>query len=222
VDGYIALTEFGKRKFIEAGLPEKKIFVKPNFFFNSPEPFCNFEDYIVFIGRLSVEKGLDTLIDAFKILNSTNNKIFLKIVGDGHSRGQFEAKIKDENIQGVEFLGKKNQLGCMEIIKNARFIVMPSICYEMFPMTTIEAFACGKPVIASNLGALSEIIQDKKTGLLFKVGDAKDLAEKIMWLFENKDASVEMGKNALRVFEERFTRDKNYEILMDIYEKVMR
>jgi len=100
-------------------------------------------------------------------------------------------------------------------------MLMPSIWYEGFPMVIREAFACGKPVIASRLGAMAELVDDGKTGLLFESGNPVDLAEKIKWLLEHEDACIEMGKNARKVFEEKYTAEKNFEILMDIYSKMI-
>ena len=88
-------------------------------------------------------------------------------------------------------------------------------------MTIREAFACGKPVIASRLGALAELLEDGRTGLLFEPGNPEDLASKIKWMVENEDSCIEMGRNARRVFEEKYTAEKNYEMLMKIYQSVL-
>jgi len=216
VDEYIALTEFGKNKFVEAGLPAEKIFVKPNFLPNPPEPNYSHQNYACFIGRISEEKGVDLLIEAFKLLR--NSQFKLKIIGDGPLRNHFEEKIKKEGINGIEFLGRKEHLESIEILKNAKFLMLPSIWYEMFPVTLIEAFACGKPVVASNLGVFAELVQDGITGLLFEVGNVEDLAEKIEWMIGND--CLEMGKNARELFEERYSERKNFEILMEIYNKI--
>jgi len=95
---------------------------------------------------------------------------------------------------------------------------MPSLWYEGFPMAIREAFACGKPVIASRLGALAELVEDGKTGLLFEPGNPQDLAEKIKWMFDHEDECIQMGKNARKVFEEKYTAERNFEILMRIYQ----
>jgi glycosyltransferase involved in cell wall biosynthesis len=219
VDVYIALTEFGRRKFIEAGLPADKIFVKPNFLLNPPQPNYSHQNYACFIGRISEEKGVDIVLESFKLLK--NLQFRLKIVGDGPLRNYYEKKVERENINGVEFLGRKEHSECIEILRNAKFLIMPSICYETFAMTVIEAFACGKPVVASNLGALAELVQDGKTGLLFEPGNPKDLAEKIKWMVEHKDACIEMGRNARKVFEEKYTAERNFETLIGIYNKAV-
>ena len=121
----------------------------------------------------------------------------------------------------VEFTGQRTFYECMELLKNARFMIMPSLWYEGFPMVIREAFACGKPVIASKLGAMAELVEHRRTGLLFEPGNPADLAAKMKWMIENDEACVEMGRNARKVFEERYTAEKNFSILMDIYNKVL-
>ena len=221
VDAYIALTEFGKKKFVQCGLPEKKIFVKPNFLSDPPEPSFTHRDYSIFLGRLSHEKGLSILIDAVKTLNNSDLPMKCKIVGDGPLMKELREKVKSEKINGIEFIGRKTSHECMELLKDARFMIMPAICYENFPMAIREAFACGKPVIASNLGAMAELVEDRKTGLLFEPGDPEDLAAKIRWMLKNEDACIAMGKNARKEFEEKYTAEKNFQILTGIYQKLI-
>jgi glycosyltransferase involved in cell wall biosynthesis len=222
VDAYIALTEFSRKKFVDFGLPEKKVFVKPNFLPNPPEPKYSNEGYAVFLGRLSAEKGLNILITAFKTLQSlTTDTLPLKIIGDGPLRKYVEEKIRAEKIHNIESMGRKSLNECMQLLRGARFMVMPSIWYEGFPMAISEAFACGKPVIASRLGAMTELIENGKTGLLFEAGNPEDLASKIEWMIENESACIEMGKNARRVFDEKYTAEKNYKMLMRIYDTVL-
>jgi len=222
VDAYIALTEFSKKKFIECGLPSGKIFVKPNFLQNPPEPDYSNDGYAIFLGRLSPEKGVLKLIDSLKNIQSPNLESFmLKIIGDGPLQKHVEDKVKAEKIRSIELTGRKSFNECMELLRGAQFMVMPSICYESFPMTIIEAFACGKPVIASRLGAMAELVEDGKTGLLFEPGSPEDLALKIECMIENEDARIEMGKNARAEFEAKYTAEKNYEILMKIYHSVL-
>jgi glycosyltransferase involved in cell wall biosynthesis len=256
VDAYIALTEFGKKKFIEAGLPEDKIFVKPNFFANPPEPNYSHKNYAIFLGRLSVEKGLNILIEAFKLLNKsyqnnsithnpsptthnlspmtynpspmthdpspiTHAPIYLKIIGDGPLRENLQQIVKRDGIKNIEFTGKMNFTDAMEMLRHSKFMIMPAIWYETFGMIVIEAFACGEPVIASRHGAMAELVENGKTGLLFEPGNAVELAEKIRWMIEHEDECITMGKNARRVFEEKYTAGKNFEILMKIYNELM-
>ena len=222
VDAYIALTEFGKKKFIECGLPSDRIFVKPNFFPDSPEPNYSHNSYGIFLGRISVEKGLNILIDAVNILRlNLNNHVSLKIVGDGPLRESLERTISDRKMNEIEFLGKKKFHECMELLQQSRFLVLPALCYENFPLVIREAYACGKPVITSRLGAMAELVEDGRTGLLCEPGNPEALAEKIQWMTEHETECIKMGKNSRRVFEEKYTAEKNFEILMNIYRSVL-
>lgn len=222
IDACIALTQNAKNIFIRQGIPAEKIFIKPNFLGGSAEPSTDFKDYILFLGRLSSEKGVLSLIDAFKLLQSImKQKIILKIIGDGPLRGILEERVKSYELTNVEILGKKSHAESMELLKKAKFIVIPSIWFEMFPMVLVETFAYGKAIVASRVQNHAELIQDKKTGILFNPGDPEDFASKMKWMIENEDACIEMGKNARKEFEEKYTAEKNFGILMKIYQKVI-
>jgi glycosyltransferase involved in cell wall biosynthesis len=235
IDAFIALTDFGRKKYVECGLPEEKIFVKPNFLPDLPVSLHKAVippdiPYAIFLGRMSAEKGLSVLINAFHHLSvltpnplpNTHNLFHLKIVGDGPLRENLQETVNAGKITEIEFTGRKTFPDAMELLCNSKFMIMPAIWYETFSLIGMEAFACGKPVIASRLGAMAELVEEGKTGLLFEPGNADDLASKIKWMLENEDACIEMGKNARKVFEEKYTAEKNYEILMKIYEKVIK
>jgi glycosyltransferase involved in cell wall biosynthesis len=217
VDVYIAATEFSRQKLIQGGLSETQVAIKPNFFLSIPEPSYTHGDYAVFFGRLSVEKGVRTLLSAWKQLH-----VPLKIVGDGTLREEVISAIKAQSGSSLEFLGFCPHDQCLDLLKHAMFMVMPSEWYEGFPMTIREAFASGKPVVASRMGAMAEIVNDGKTGLLFEPGNPDDLATKVRWLAEHKDIAVQMGKSARVEFEAKYTAEKNYEILMNIYKKAIK
>lgn len=206
---YIALNEFCKNKFIEGGLPADKIMVKPNFVEVSP---C--EERVraggLFVGRLSPEKGIDVLLDA--AMQCVKRAI--RVVGSGPESRRVESH------PGVISLGWKTQRETLEEMQRASYLVMPSLWYENFPRTLVEAFACGLPVIASRMGAMVELIKDGRTGLLFDPGSAEDLSKKIAWAEANSTAMREMGKNARNEYEEKYTPEQNYQHLMAIYKKV--
>lgn len=219
IDAYITLTEFGKLKFIEAGLPTNKLFVKPNFLLNPPKPSYVKSDYVVFMGRLSEEKGIVTLINAARTL--LDQSLSIKVIGTGPLHEEYATTIKTAHLTNIELLGRKSSGDCFNLLLGAKMLIMPSISYETFGLTIVEAFACGKPVIASNHGAMAAIVEHGKTGLLFEPGNAEDLASKIRWMVGNPDACIEMGKNARAEFEAKYTAEKNFEILMDIYRRVL-
>jgi glycosyltransferase involved in cell wall biosynthesis len=213
VDMYIALTDFSRQKLILGGLPEERIAIKPNFFSSIPEPSHKHENYAVFLGRLTAEKGVRTLIKAWENLKD----IPIKIIGDGVLKNEviFAAK----NNPSIEFLGHIPNEQCLELLKHSMFMVMPSEWFEGFPMTIREALAYGKPVIASRMGAMAELINDGRTGLLFETGNSEDLISKVRWLVDHKDTAITMGKSARLEFESKYTAEKNYDILMEIYKK---
>jgi len=238
VDLYIALTEFARQKFIQGGLPGEKIVVKPNFIASDELGVMSDElrvmsdevklityhpslttqqSYVLFVGRLSPEKGIQTLLRAWKGLK----RIPLKVLGDGPLRKEVEDFIEKEGLSYVEVLGHRPRDEVFRLMKEARVLVFPSEWYETFGMTIIEAFACGLPVLASRLGAMEEIVEDGRTGLLFEPGNAEDLAEKVAWAWEHPKELEEMGREARREYKAKYTAERNYEMIMEIYGKVV-
>ena len=121
----------------------------------------------------------------------------------------------------VEMLGHRPSAEVMHFLKGARFLVFPSEWYETFGRVAIEAFACGVPVIASRLGAIAEIVEEGRTGLLFQTGDPQDLANKVHWAISHPEAMHRMGENARQVYEQKYTSEANYCLLSNIYERAM-
>lgn len=216
VDKYITLTEFARQKFIEGGIPAEKIAVKPNFVRPEPEPGDGSGGYALFVGRLSVEKGLDTLLAAWEHLG---NQIPLKIVGDGPLADQVVGATK--RLPTVEWLGRKPMAQVHDLMGEAKFLIFPSKWYETFGRVAVEAFAKGTPVIAANIGAIAELVDSGKTGLHFRPGDASDLVAKVEWLLANPGKLTQMRQNARIEFENKYTADNNYQKLIDIYQKVL-
>ena len=213
VDIYIALTEFARRKFIEGGLPAEKITVKPNFVHPDPGPGRHEGDYPLFVGRLSPEKGVRTLLHAWRRLKG----VPLKIVGDGPLMEEVQSFVKEEGLKDVEVLGRRPREDVFRLMREARVLVFPSEWYEGFPMTIAEAFACELPVIASRLGAMAGIVEDGRTGLHFEPGNPEDLAAKVEWAWNHPKELAEMGREARREYESKYTAERNYEMLMRIY-----
>jgi glycosyltransferase involved in cell wall biosynthesis len=212
VDTYIALTEFARRKFILGGLPAEKIVVKPNFVDPDPGTKTHQGDFAIFVGRLSPEKGINTLVEAW----IRGGSVPIKVIGDGPMRQFLEHAAKTNNF--VDYLGRLSHNELFKVLKDSRFLIFPSECYEGLPNIILEAFATGSPVVAANLGAASEIVQNKITGIHFRFGDPSDLSEKVNWAWEHPEEMAEMGKNARLEYEEKYTADKNYQALMDIYQ----
>jgi glycosyltransferase involved in cell wall biosynthesis len=218
VSRFITLTEFAKRKFVAAGFPAEKLVVKPNFV--DPDPFERQHpaDYVAYIGRLTSDKGLDVLLKAWTQLPT---KYPLRIVGDGPEREAFDDRVRELQGSGITFCGQLSREDAITTIKLARFIIVPSLWYEGFPMTIAESFACGTPVLCSRLGGMREIVTDHLTGLHFEPGDAVDLAEKVQWAWEHPRDLANMGGEARREYERSYTSKKNYTLLMNIYEQAL-
>lgn len=218
VDCYVTPSSFAQRKFIEAGLPAEKIFVKPNFVHPDPGPRQRPDDYVLFVGRVLAEKGLSLLLRAWRLLPKG---ITLRVVGDGPALMNLRSRALQEGLSTISFEGRKTYAETIAMIKGARFLVFPSVWYETFGRSIAEAFACGVPVIASRLGAMAEIVEDGRTGFHVTPGDADDLADKIAWAWNNPHRLEEMGRQARAEYEDKFTAERNYQLLPAIYHKAI-
>lgn len=217
VDHYIMASEFGRQKYIAAGIPKEKISVKPHVVYSGAPHNSHDKKYALYIGRLSEEKGVRVLLEAWKeVLGLT-----LKIAGDGPLAADLGRYAEEHNIVNVEFLGFISDAQYRTCMQGAKFLVVPSVCYENFPRIVVEAYAYGIPVVASSLGSLPEIVLDGQTGLLFKPGNARDLAEKIQWILAHEDEWEMMRRNVREQHKEKYSSRRNYEILMGVYHKVM-
>jgi glycosyltransferase involved in cell wall biosynthesis len=218
VSGYLALTEFARRKFIKSGLPSQKVHVKPNFVFPDPGERTSPGDYAIFAGRLSEEKGVSTLLAAWEHLSKT---IPLVIVGDGPLRKKLEQEAAARGLRDVTFRGWLSLRNTRTAIQQARFLIIPSVWYEAFALNIVESFACGTPVLCSRLGAMEENVADYRTGLHFTAGDAVDLARKVDWAWSHPARLAAMGREARREYETRYTAERNYSMLMKIYQQTV-
>jgi glycosyltransferase involved in cell wall biosynthesis len=218
VDVYIALSEFARNKFIAGGLPADKIMVKPNFIHPDPGADRSPSDYALYAGRLAGEKGLETLLAAW---NKIGDRIPLVILGDGPLRAGLEAEVKRLGLPSVRFGGLVNREMVLAAMKAARFLVVPSECYENFPTTIVEAFACGVPTIAARLGAVREIVADQNTGIHFIAGSADDLATKVDWAWTHPREMEAIGEAGRAEYLAKYTSDRNLRLLMDIYERAI-
>ena len=217
VSAYIALTDFARQKFIEGGLPAERIFVKPNFVYPDPGPGRGQGGYALFVGRLTSAKGVESLLAAWKDLGEL---LPLRIVGDG-PLNELVAR-SAESLDGIAWLGRRSWREVLELMRDAYVLVFPSEWYEGFPLVIAEAFAVGLPVVASDLGAMSSIVQDQRTGIHFRPRDPADLVRKIQWVISHQKEVESMRRNARAEFEAKYTAEENYAQLMRIYQGVMR
>lgn len=211
VDATIVLTEFARAKMIAAGLPADRLHVKPNFVVPDPGARPGKGGYFVHIGRLDESKGILTLLDAWRTMKSPP---LLKIAGTGPAQEAVEAAAAAS--PSIEFLGRVPAGDVTGIVGNASFSIMPTLNYEGFPKVIVESFAVGTPVIASNLGSVGEIVDDRRTGLLFPAGDAQALAQAVADAARDSDPD-RMRREVRREFVNRYGIDRNYDRLMDIY-----
>jgi glycosyltransferase involved in cell wall biosynthesis len=219
VDMFIAPSEFLRDKLIDYGFDGRRIICLNNF--NNIETIDNTAkegDYYLYIGRISFEKGIRTLIDAAIMADSGR----LKIIGEGPLKAEMISYVgsKKDNAN-IEFLGHKDHDDVIKLLKGARFLVLPSECYENFPYSLIEAYACGKPVIASRLGGIPEIVKNWETGLLFPPGNTENLGLKIRFLMKHPDKARMMGESAKEFVKERLNRDSYYKKLMEVYNRLV-
>ncbi len=216
VDIFIALTDFARERLVAAGLPADRIRVKPNFVHPDPGPGEGIGRFAVFVGRLSPEKGVGTLLRAWSRLAG---HVPLRIVGDGPLRGEVEQAAS--RMPALEFLGPKAPVDVYALMGQAAFLLFPSECYENFPLVLAEAFAKGLPVVCSGIGSHGSLVEHGRTGLHFRPGDPEDLVEKVNWMVAHPKRVLEMRREARREYEEKYTAEGNYEMLMRIYEEAI-
>lgn len=212
VNRYVALTEFAANRLIAGGLPSARVVVKPNFMADIPSPGGGNGGYVVYVGRLSAEKGVRTLLSAWKFLPG----VPLKILGDGPLRQELERSSATDNLP-VEFLGFCDHKRIAEVVGGAAFQIVPSEWYEGFPMVIVEAYAYGTPVIASRIGSLDEIVEEGVTGVKFEPGNPRDLSDKVKALWTDPLRQSTLRRTARERFDMKFSSKKNFEALMEIY-----
>jgi glycosyltransferase involved in cell wall biosynthesis len=212
VDVYVALTEFARRKFVEGGLPAEKLMVKPNFVYPDPGPGEGCGGYALFVGRLSPEKGVGTLLAAYQHLDKRSP---LKVVGGGPlTQKVVEAASRHPYI---EYLGYRPPEEVQALMKEASILVFPSEWYEGFSRVAAEAFATATPIVAAAIGASIELVEHGRTGLHFHPGDPEDLAAQIRWFFSHAEEHARMRREVRTEYEAKYTAQRNYQMLLEIY-----
>lgn len=213
VDTYIALSTFSARKLAEGGLPMHRIVVKPNFLPDPPPLRVGGGGYAVYVGRLSEEKGVRMLISTWELIEG----IPLVVVGDGPLRAELEQQVNEKRLN-VKFTGFLDKEAVFRAVGNAMLQVIPSECYENFPMVILEAFACGTPVLASGIGSMDEIVDEGVVGFKFEPGNKFDLALKVQLLARSPDRLVHVRALARNKLLNEYSASSNLEKLLSIYE----
>lgn len=215
VDRYIALSECSKREFVAGGVPADRITVKPNFVFPTPSPGNGGGGYALFVGRLSPEKGVDTLLEAWRQLR---DDLPLMIAG----AGPLEGAVREAEGSGIRWVGQRSPEEILTLMGEAQLVVVPSRWRETFGRVVIEAFAKGTPVVASDLGAMAELVENGRTGRHFRSGDVDDLVVQTRRMIESPQRLAEMRRAARETFEQCYSGESNHRQLTWIYEAAIR
>ncbi|MCA9401374.1 MAG: glycosyltransferase [Candidatus Omnitrophica bacterium] len=220
IDRYIMAADFTKAKYAAHGIAEEKISVKPHFLYPEPES-CPGPDGrqggVLYVGRLSREKGVEVLLTAWKNCHD----IPLKIMGTGPLEQELKKFVQQQKIENVEFLGFVNDETYHRHMCQAQLVVIPSQCYENFPRIIAESYAYGIPVVASRLGSLIELVKEGHSGILFQAEDPEDLSSKVRQLMSRPEILATMSKNARELYQQNFSMEVNYKILTGIYERTI-
>jgi len=217
VGGLMAPTEFLRQKLISGGLRAERVHLKPNFLHPDPGVSIGGRDFALFAGRLSQEKGLRTLLQAWQLID---RRIPLRIAGDGPLRKELESFAGSAGLNNVRFLGLQSRDQVLELLKQARLAVFPTQCYEGFPLGLVEAFACATPLIASRLGAVGDLIEDGRTGFLFPPGSPEHLAERVATLWNRTEELRAVGDRARAEYLEKYTLKQNLSRFHEIAKKI--
>ena len=209
---YIAVSESAREKFIAGGLPAERIVVKPNFIHPAPAIGAGGGGYALYVGRLSPEKGIATMLEAWQ---GARNAIPLKVVGEGPLAELVTAAGRAG--RGVEYLGSMTLEEVLELMRRAEFLVFPSEWHETMGRTIMEAFAVGTPVVAARIGPPASMVVAGENGFLFTPGNAAELRERVEWCSSNPASLQGLRGNARRAFEARYTGEANAEMLLTIY-----
>lgn len=218
VTAYIALTPFVKQKLIEIGIDENKIHIKPNFIQNI-EPNLKeptFGKYYLYVGRLVEEKGIHILLEAYQ---NANSQYPLMIIGSGELQ-QIVKEAAQTNPK-IQYLGQQPRDIALQYMQEAIALIFPSIWYEGFPMTILEAYSQSLPVIASDIGSMSYIIIEHKTGFLFPYNDSDSLLKKIKKIEQNKAQWLNVKMNTSKLIDSQYLAEINQETLINIYNKII-
>ena len=218
VEAFIALTDFQRDLLAKGGLPADRIEVKPNFYpdITATVPWDDRQGQCVFVGRLSSEKGILKLVRVWKAWGRDAPQLVL--IGDGPLRGQLETEVAGAN---VKFLGQQPSADTERHIAHARLLILPSECYEGFPMVIREAFAFGTPVAVSDLGALPSIVDQGRLGILLDPFDDRAVLKRLREAWNDRDALRQVGERGHGEFLSRYTAQANIELLMQIYSRAL-
>ena len=212
VDVYVVLSEFAATKHIASGIPRSKIVIKPNSLSANPDIGAGDGRYCLFVGRLDRDKGIEVLLDSVDALPPGTE---LRVVGIGPMADLVEAACRQR--PRLRWLGAQPREEVIRLMQGAQLLLFPTLAYENFPVVIAEAFATGLPIVASDLGATRELVQDGVTGALFQAGSAHHLAAAVARLLGDPTLLARMRRAARAEYERKYTPDRCYAHLMRIY-----
>jgi glycosyltransferase involved in cell wall biosynthesis len=209
IDLYLALTSFQRSQLVAGGFPADRIRVLPNFLEPDPGQGVGARAGVIYVGRLSIEKGIIPLLDAAALEPG-----LVRLIGDGPLAPEAQAAAAAGN---VGYAGHLDRSGVQAELRQALALVLPSIWFEGFPVVVGEAFATGTPIVASRIGSLAELIEDGVTGLLVEPNDPGSLANGLRWARDHPGEMNRMGVNARRRYETHYRGPAHLSALMDAY-----
>jgi glycosyltransferase involved in cell wall biosynthesis len=212
VDVYVALSEFAATKHIASGIPKSKIVIKPNSLSADPDIGTGDGRYCLFVGRLDRDKGIEVLLESVDALPPGTE---LRVVGMGPMSDMVEAACR--RTPRLRWLGAQPREEVIRLMQGAQLLLFPTLAYENFPVVIAEAFATGLPIVASDLGAATELVQDGVTGALFQPGSAHHLAAAVTRLLGDPPLLARMRLAARAEYERKYTPERCYADLMRIY-----
>jgi len=215
---FVAPSNALKSKIAASGIQEDKLKLLPNFaHVGSFVPAYEATDYLIYFGRLAEEKGLLTLLESMRKYGSGR----LVIVGDGPLAHTLQRTVVEQELSNVQLIGHKSGAELRDLIRGARATVLPSQWYENCPISVIESYASGTPVLGANIGGIPEMIEDGRTGLLFEPFSPEDLLAKIEHIYGDDALVEEMGRNARLKAEHEFDSALHLDRLLDIYKEAL-
>lgn len=217
VDTFIVLSDYHKNLFIDAGLPERRLTVKPNFHpgpVPPPEPFGQRQE-VVFVGRLGAEKGIIPLVKAWALWGEAAPS--LRVVGDGPLATEARA-MADAARANIDFVGRVTAQEAEQHIRTSELLVVPSTCIEGFPLVMRDAFAAGVAMAVSDVGALPELVRENAAGVVFTPGEPADMVGALQSFWTDQPAVETSGRNAYAAYLAKFTAEANFDRLMSIYD----
>lgn len=218
IDAFVVPSEFTCAKLNTYGIPLEKLNHIPTFFsLKGTDPLVSYEPFMLYVGRLEKQKGLMTLVRAFK-----GTPYMLKIIGFSSDGYEDELKTYVGENSNIQFLGKMDFQQIVPYLRSCLCTVVPSEWYDNFPNSLIESYAYRKAVVATDFGSLKEMVEDGETGLKFKYGDVDDLRTKIQYMFEHTEDARRMGENGYQLIRTKYSPSSHYNQLMEVFKKVLK